>query len=274
MLYADKTYGISNSNQSIGNTVMWSHLPENYFKRYGRKLVDLDRSWVFDHNPYVERAPAPGQQAPLVNKIDLSAVDVHDDLYWQLYGRSLPVALSRPDEECVRFGFGQVALRHPRLYRYEDAKTQHRKVVLHVYSDRDDYALPPYENARRQIPGHVLDQILTRYAGWEIHQVGGAGDPKVDGCIDKRGLPIWDTVREIADAALFIGIDSGPMNLAACYPRIPRKIVLTQFDQDYLRTSFCPMNARFKNHQWLDWSSVYFNCSSEDAGVTYSYTKI
>lgn len=265
MIDSSKKIGIRIGVEALGNTVMWSHLPENYYRCHGTKLVDVERKWVFDFNPFVERGVEPEEV------FDLSWVDHRD---WMPPARNLPVSLSRADDRFTRLGMGKIVLRHPRLYRYEDLPVVRNKVIVHAYSDSNERPLPHYECRRRFLPEEVFAVIRERYADCDLVQVGGASDPALEGARDRRGLAIWDTVREMADAALFIGIDSGPSHLMACYPRVPRKIVLSQFDPEYLRTAFFPMNAAYQHHQWHDWGCQFYNCSEDDAGVTFSYRKI
>ena len=33
----------------MGDRIQWSCLPEAFYKWYGRKLIDVNKSWVFDH---------------------------------------------------------------------------------------------------------------------------------------------------------------------------------------------------------------------------------
>ncbi len=47
--------GITDQPRSIGDCLMWSSLPENYFKSFGDKLVDIDSKWIYDFNPFVLR---------------------------------------------------------------------------------------------------------------------------------------------------------------------------------------------------------------------------
>ena len=46
---------------AIGDWVYASSLPENYFKLTNHKIIDVDKSWVFDHNPYVDRESEPNK---------------------------------------------------------------------------------------------------------------------------------------------------------------------------------------------------------------------
>jgi hypothetical protein len=43
----------------LGDKLQFSSLPENYFRNTGEKVIDVDRSRIFDHNPYVERDKVP-----------------------------------------------------------------------------------------------------------------------------------------------------------------------------------------------------------------------
>lgn len=268
MLDYNKKIGIALRAKELGNCVMWTHLPENFYKCYGKKLVDIEKHWVFDYNPYVER------DTNFEIGFDLNIFDSRDALYFQMYGRNLPVVLSRPDEDCNRLGIFDVNLRHPRLYQYEDIPKKLNKICLHISSTTKENVLPPYENEYRYMPQHVIEHILEKYSNYEIVQIGGQDDPLIVGIENKMNLSYWELSKEIAECNMFIGIDSGPMNIAACYPSVNKKIVLNQFPIEYLKSNFYPMSSRFKHHQWFDWSSTFYNCDEDDAGVTFSYTKI
>jgi ADP-heptose:LPS heptosyltransferase len=81
-------------------------------------------------------------------------------------------------------------------------------------------------------------------------------------------------VKIVAQAGIFIGVDSGPYWIAACFPRIFRKKVLMQYSPDYLRRKFVPMHVINPHVQWHDASCLYFNRGPDDAGVTFSYLKL
>jgi len=105
-------------------------------------------------------------------------------------------------------------------------------------------------------------------------QVGASDD--IDArVVDCRGLgEIWDVVKIIAQAHLFIGVDSGPSWISACYPNIFRKKVLVQYPPEFLRHSFVPMHLLIPHQHWHDPAFMYFNRSPDDAGITYSYLKL
>jgi len=56
------------------------------------------------------------------------------------------------------------------------------------------------------------------------------------------------------------------MNIAKCYPRVFKKILIPR-DLD----SFLPMSH---GNVWFDHNSSYFNYTKQDVGATLSYTKI
>ena len=49
------------SNGTIGDWVYASSLPENFYKITGQKIIDLNKTWVFDYNPYVDREFKPNK---------------------------------------------------------------------------------------------------------------------------------------------------------------------------------------------------------------------
>jgi ADP-heptose:LPS heptosyltransferase len=120
----------------------------------------------------------------------------------------------------------------------------------------------------------IIDHVCDRYRSHEIIQIGSRED--VDArVVDCRGLDdIWEVAKIISQASVFIGVDSGPYWIAACYPHIFRKKVLMQYPTAYLRTTFVPMHMLNPHVHWHDTSCLYYNRTQEDAGVTYSYLKL
>ena len=87
-------------------------------------------------------------------------------------------------------------------------------------------------------------------------------------------MTIWDSVKEIAEAPIFIGVPSGPIVIAMCYPRTNIRVYEPQFPAMVLENWYVPMDANFPHHQWHDWGFKIFNRYDVDLGVTHSYTKI
>jgi hypothetical protein len=254
--------------QGLGDKLQFSSFPENYYRNTGEKVVDLDRSWIFDHNPYVVRDTAPDKVVDLwATPFPLRKGITHEQY------AAKPVFFSLAERTSSIFN--HVAyLRHPRLYRYEDLPRLEKRLVLHTTGKN----LPPVtaqgEDARRVLSQEVIEHVRSAYAGWEIVQVGSSDD--VDArVVDRRGLPdIWEVVKLIAQASVFIGVDSGPYWIAACYPHIFRKKVLMQYPPEHLRERFVPMHVLNLHVHWHDHSCLYFNRTRDDAGVTYGFVKL
>ncbi len=231
--------GFLNSGPGIGDQVVYSSLAENYFRNTGRKLVDIKKSWVYDHNPFVERNVPPDEV------IDL----------WKLKlgKRAYPNLAQRISEGL---GLPKTYLRHPRLYQFENDEIDPNAVVVHVTG---------ISGAAAGMPDHVIDHISKKYRNSVIFQIGGPKDKNTP-FIDRRGLPLWDSIRLIATSGTFIGVNSGPMNIANCYPGIRKKLVLLKRTHDSV-----PVSPALR---WIDFNWEYFNTSPDDEGITMSYLKL
>ena len=254
--------------QGLGDKLQFSSFPENHFRNTGEKVVDLDRSWIFAHNPYVVR------DSPHDRALDLWAAPFprRKGVTHEQYAAK-PVFFSLAERTSSILG--HVAyLRHPRLYRFEDLPRLERRVVLHTTGKK----LPPVtaqgEDAPRVLSAEIIEHVRSAYRGFEIIQVGSRDDVDA-GVVDRRGLAeIWEVVKIIAQASIFIGVDSGPYWIAACYPGIFRKKVLMQYPAQFLRERFVPMHLINLHVHWHDLSCLYFNRTRDDAGVTYAFTKL
>ncbi|WP_186308390.1 tetratricopeptide repeat protein [Paraburkholderia sp. BCC1885] len=254
--------------EGIGDKLQFSSFPENYFRNTGRKVVDVDRVWIFDHNPYVVRDVQPDRIVNLWTQKWLGGNSVPFEDY-----RTKPVFSSLA--ERTSHIFGHVAyLRHPRLYRFEELPTLEKRIVLHTTGKN----IPPHvalgEDHVRELSAEIISHVRDAYAGYEIVQVGSASDLDAQ-VIDCRGVAdIWEVARLIAQARIYIGVDSGSYWIAACYPRIFRKKVMMQYPAGYLRDRFVPMHVLDPHSHWHDASCLYYNRTTDDAGVTYSYLKL
>lgn len=273
MLFKHLNYGIQlkGLDSRIGNSVIWTHLPENYYAARQKKLIDVDRFPLFDHNPFVDRESSPD--------VIINLMQLDGPYNMPASNRSTPISLSRADNDCLMLGLTKAILRHPRLYIYEDQKIDPKKIVVHnsSYTSTNQKISFSYQCGVRVIPDFIIEHINEVYNNFTIVQIGSKLDPVWPGAIDCRTEKIndiWPACKEISTAAQFIGVDSGPMNLAFCYPRITKKILLTQFDVEFLHHEFYPMRNDFRHWQWMDHSFSYYNVGETDAGVTYSYKKL
>jgi hypothetical protein len=236
--------GLINNGPHIGDKIQFAALPEIFFDNLGEKVVDLSRCWVYDHNPYVERG-------------DVKCDKILD--LWQIsHGYMADDYLSSSERffKNSEFKHFKINLRHPRLYKFEDAQIIPNRIVVHTTGISEGGI----------INDDVLNCIEKKYSNYEIIQIGGVNDKKTN-FISKLGLDLWSTVEIISSASIFIGVNSSMMNIANCYPRINRKIILNRNDYDTLT----PYN---KNNGWLDYNIQYFNQSEKDIGITYSFLKI
>jgi hypothetical protein len=240
--------GIKVGSHGIGDKVVFASFPENWFKATGEKVIDLDEAWCYDHNPYVSRGEAPDR---VVDFFELE----------NAYDGELIHSVAH--RVCRSMGI-PCKVRHPRLYQLEDAEPDPRQVLVHVTG-----------RTTGSIPTRVCEHIRQAYSRRRVEQIGVASDR--DGGFGQRIHPPgpWDLAREIALSGLFIGVPSGPMNVANCYPRIPKKIILSS-DVWTLEAieRFFPLSNQNVLHHWYDHNCQYYNCTDEDIGVTYSFRKI
>jgi hypothetical protein len=284
----------------VGDRVQMASVPEAIYKWYGKKVVDINKSWIFDHNPYVLRREdhsddlqikfeSSGFPCLYCDEIDWinpdikASTNLHKtlDKNVQILIHSLCPAYAEHQIASSRntwifqklfINTGQKPElnipRAPRLYKYEDPNEVCRdQIAIHV---------GPSKSTGQFIPDHVLDTIKKRYSNYKIIQIGSSRDHSSP-FIDKRGLDIWDSVEIIAKSSIFIGINSGPMNIANCYPHINKKIILNS-DLDWMEKEiqrFEPLNARINgSFGWVDFGWQYFTTKEYDMGRMYSYNRI
>lgn len=265
----------------IGDQVITTSLPENYFTATGRRVVVTDdRMWVFKHNPYVNLS-SNDSSLPILDVIPDARLRPQVQNY--ITRTDSLIVGSQSEYMWMSMGFAreQLTLRHPRLYLYEDAPIIANKIVVHTTgSDRrrdGEVAIRTTsgEDAVRVMSDEVIAQILQNYTGWQIVQVGALDDKPLGGnSIDRRGAyDYWQTAKEIATSARFIGVASGPMHIANCYPRVETRVVLMEFPKETL-LRFAPGDVRNWLFSWFDPSNMFFNRTPYDIGTTYSYRKI
>jgi hypothetical protein len=259
----------------IGDQVATTPIPEAYFGTFGEKVVLCDeRIWAFKYNPYVVFEPE-GRAAryPVLDLVP----DCREEEQMKHYAkaRNALAASSQADYMCLSLGIGEPRLRHPRLYVYEDARIVPAKVVVHTTGTPRAIRDQLREDTPRVMSDDVIASVLANYADWQIVQVGGERDKPLGGhAIDRRGqYDYWETAREIASAARFVGVNSGPMHIANCYPRVDKRIVLMEFPAPAL-SKFRPGDIRNWLFSWLDPGCTFFNRFDYDVGVTYSHQKI
>jgi hypothetical protein len=255
--------------EGLGDLLQFSSFPENYYRNTGERVVDVNNAWIFDHNPFVVRGRNASRTINLWRQPWPQRIAVSSQSYF-----AKPIFFSIADRTASIFD-QEVYLKHPRLYVFENLPTIRNRLVIHTTGKRTAPILRQLgEDQSRILPPQIIEYIRFKYRSSDIIQVGSLDD--VDAQVtDCRGLEnIWDTVRIIAQATMFIGVDSGPAWIAACYPEIFKKKILVQYPPEFLRKSFVPMHLAVPHHHWHDFSFMYYNRSEDDAGVTYSYLKV
>jgi hypothetical protein len=246
--------------KGIGDVVQFSSLPENYFRATGSKLVDLDESWVFDHNPFVLRGPK--NAAKVTKRIDLwnfSPLQYH----W-------PKPLTRPESSVYQSNAEiwaavlgvKAELIRPRLYYKETFPFEYRKKIL-LHTDGRSHG---------DLPRFIVDHLVAKFGATK--QLFLVGRPK-----DTFGLPyihtetLWDLADLISECRMFIGSDSGPSWIAACYPDvIVKKVRMRPSAEAY--ESWTPLEIKNFHSHWDDRLFQIFNPTEKDVGPFQSYKKM
>ena len=235
----------------IGDSIIKSSIPENFYKNFNTKLIDVNRHWIFDYNPYVDRYSKP----------DL-CIDLFNDQLSIIHKNLRKVHKSNAAEYCWNYEIPKVFLRKPRLYQFENEPQILNRLVVHTKGSTNGV-----------MPKSVIDHIPLNYSNYEIVQIGMPNEPKIKGAIDKTGISKWDTVKIISSAAIYIGVDSGFYHIANCYPKVRKKIVLN-FEVEKLE-KLIPLNLEIDgSFVWLDYGIEYFNMYDFDVGITSSFLKI
>ena len=249
MIDVNKNYGIKDYDSGIGDAVIKSSFPENFFFNYNKKLIDLEKKWIFDYNPYVERDKEADEVLHFLKK---QAEIINE-------GKRI-CHPSHASEYCYNFSLPKCFLRRPRLYKYEDLKTIKDRVVVHTKG-----------RTVGQMPEIIKDQISKNYIDYNIIQIGMPDEPLIQNAQDARGLSVWDTTEIIASCAIFIGVNSGFHHISKAYPKVRSKLIL-EIPQDKI-LNFRPLDL--KNHfEWFEFGLEFYNCSKYDIGITDSYLKI
>ena len=263
--------GIRLSGKGIGDKIQFTSFPENHYRNTSEKVVDVDKSWVFNYNPYVVRDVEPDFI------IDLWTLGnrYHRRSCWRrwflptrgVYKRRVryrPPSYFLPsvaERTCAFFGH-KTFLRHPRLYIHEDVELRPNQICVHLDGQ-----------STGSVPNFVVEQIYANYQGFDIVQIGGENDQPRLQFRSLIGLPIFESCRVIAESLLFIGVSSSMMNAALAYPRVNKRIIVTESDDTVLERMM-PMDVREPHYHWLDHSLVLFNKTEHDVGATFSYRKI
>ncbi len=244
-----KKYGVRGYDIGIGDAVIKSSFPENFYKNYGHKLIDVEKKWIYDYNPYVIRDENPDLVLDyLQNQIEIIKA-----------GKRIS-HLSNAEEYCWNYNLNKCYITKPRLYKYEDSETIKDLVVVHTTGKTVGC-----------MNDNVIDKIGKNYKNYNIVQIGGMAD-KPTPFKNYLNLSLWETVEIISKCAIYIGLSSSFYHVANCYPKVRKKVVLNYCDEDSLKRIY-PMNYK-EGCEWLEFNVEYFNNYDIDIGSTLSFNNI
>ena len=247
------TIGIHLSGPGLGDNLILSSLPENYFKNTGKKLIGDKSNPIFQNNPYVDSGPTPDLWFTHQQICDETS-------YFVRTLKKIHPHPSIPYEHCQFFSLPKCYLRHSRLYIHEDLKTVQNKVCVHTSG-----------KSSGTLSEEIIERIENNYKDYHLVQTGGKADKKVKSAEDKTGLSMLDTAKEIAEAAIFIGVDSGAgYHVANCYPKVRKKLIINYFTED----QFEKLSPLYGDAPWWDFNIETYNPFDYDVGCSMSYLKI
>lgn len=252
--------GISiKDNIGIGDKLQFSSLPENYFRTHGKKLIDVSKPWFFDHNPFVLRDVKPEKTIELWNFPTYTP--------WVNPRRFVtdPAVYSCNAEVSAARFKAKIFLNRPRLYRFEEYPFEKRCMILfHTHGV-----------SHGTLPDKIIDHVIKKYKPTgQLYHIGLKTDP--DFGIPKIETPnFWELSELISRARMFIGIDSGPSWIAACYPDVLSKKIKNRVvsGQKELR-DWVPLEIANVHAHWDDRAFLLHNTVEEDTGFLSSYKRL
>ncbi len=248
--------GFSIRQVGIGDGVQFTSLPENYYRVKGKKLVDVSQPWYLDHNPYIERRD-------ILESEVIELWNYPKRYEWPAIRDS--VYLSNAEVHASIFGIKNPHLIRPRLYCYENFPFEKRELIL----------FHPFGKSHGAMPEPVIDHVLKKYKPTgRLIQIGLPTDPDLG--IPKLNTPgLWDLTKQISEARMLIGVDSGPAWIAACYPDVVVKKVRTKFQGGWCEPEdWVPLDVRNIHSFWDDRAFQIHNVTENDLAFTLSYQKL
>jgi len=243
----------------VGDKVQFSSLPENYFRATGEKLVDVSNCWIFDHNPYVERNASASSVTELWNFPQTRP--------WanpRASKNDPTVYLSNAEVIAAAFGV-PVVLNRPRLYRFENYPFEKREMIL----------FHPCGRSHGTLPDHIIEHVLNKYRPTgRLFQVGLETDPDF-GIPKIETKTLWDLAEVVSRARMFIGADSGPSWIAACYPDvIVKKVRMRKVHGQKELKDWVPLEIGNFHSHWDDRLFQICNPTGDDLGAFPSYRRL
>lgn len=242
--------------EKIGDSLMFSALPENYYETFGKKLIHTQDHWTFKHNPYIDRQSKSEFQ---INPHEFVSRFDEKNYFGSGLLKNNNKIFSITERVALAFG-AQCYVRTPRLYQFENIEIDKNLITLHTQ------AISQYAPFPNKIIQHIIDKYSTEN---KICQIGGLENIKIesDKINDLRGLNKWDVTKLIAQSRIFIGVNSGLIHIANCFPNVWKKVLLLNDDENSIF-------SKGITGEWIDYNWSYYCRYEYDKGVTNSYLKI
>lgn len=242
----------------IGDGLQYSSLPENYFRATGQKLVDLDRPWFFDDNPYVIR----DENAVVDKKIQMW--NFPNQYPWPKMPAHKPQVYRSNAEIWAKVFDVEAVLTRPRLYRFESFPFEQRQLIL----------FQTQGISHGKMPEHIVKHVIEKYSATDrLYHLAAPGDTEDLGIPKIMPANLWDLAEVISKSRMLIGPDSGPSWIAACYPDVISKKVRTKPTAEHF-AEWVPLEVANIHAHWDSREHMVFNPSEDDIGFTWSYRKI
>ena len=233
--------------------------------RLGRKLIDVSRPWFFDYNPFVcrEDKEVPEKTVDMwnfPNQYEWPEARKKDIYLGQPGERKTGVYLSNAEIWASLFNV-PIVMNRPRLYRFEDHPFESRlRIIVHTHG-----------RSHGIMPRHIIEHIKDKYRYASLFHVG---EGNVYGIKQLETRNLWDLAYEISRARMFIGMDSGPAWIAACYPDVIVKKLRMKPNPPEELADWVPLERLNIHSHWDDRAFQIYNPTDIDIGFTSSYRKI
>lgn len=249
----------------LGDKLQFSSLPENYFRATGKRLFDVSRPWIFDHNPYVVRELDPKRDGAVTVTKELWNFPQIDP--WanpRTFKTDPTVYLSNAEVTAARFKV-PVVLNRPRLYRHE----------VYPFELRTQILLHTNGKSHGQMPEKIIDHVIKKYGRTgNLFHIGLPSDPDL-GIPKIETKTFWDLAEVISKARMFIGVDSGPSWIAACYPDVvAKKVRLRSVHGQKSFHEWVPLEIGNLHSHWDDRIFQICNPTEDDLGAFPSYKRL
>lgn len=256
---ANLNIGFYSGGGGLGDKIIYTSFPENFFKNYGRKLVCLGKEIYYQYNPYIVYSSPQMKFAYCLDLYNGYLKSSRGQEKLPNYNNRLEKPYSHANLVGYQIGGMDIFLRHPRLYRFENLAVRRNRVVLGFFGN----------SIRQTVSSSIINYIINRYGRENIISLGETKNNIIEGVECRSNLPFWELVYIIAGADIFIGIDSGLMHIANCYPRVRKKIILSDYSEKQ-----CAEFLAFISDPWIDWNLEYYNIFERDIGITMSFLSI